>query len=410
MRIAIITTSYPAFLRELYSNTPGLECKSYSEQLAARNDSLFGFADFYSRGFRAHGHQAAEFHLNNFHLQAAWAREHGLPAPQLPPTSTTTVPLASALHRIKGSLKSVLRPLARAIIPPNLRPWQARILRAQIEAFQPDIIYNQEPATVRGRFVDTLRRPGRWVVGQIASALPAGENFKSYDLMVSSLPNFVAFFRSNGVPSAYNRLAFEPLVRDAIGSPVRDIALSFVGNLSSVHHRRVALLEHVAERLPLKIWGSGLERLPPSSVLHKCFQGEAWGRKMLEILARSQITLNNHEAVAGNYANNLRLYEATGMGALLLTDWKSDLDDILASGEELVAYESPMDCVSVVEKLLADGGERTRIAAAGQRRTMNTHNYLRRTGELLQIFEDVMAGNAKSLWLSSVGAVQSSVE
>src|ERR1700679_2680133 len=127
MRIAIITTSYPAFLRELYLNTPGLERKSYSEQLAARNDSLFGFADFYSRGFRAHGHEAAEFHLNNPHLQAAWAREHGLSV-QVP----EGVPRArqgsvSLPGRLLAPLKPVIRPVVRRLWPPRLPDWQVGI-------------------------------------------------------------------------------------------------------------------------------------------------------------------------------------------------------------------------------------------------------------------------------------------
>ena len=46
--------------------------------MAARNASLFGVADFYSRNFAALGHPAAEIHVNNPWLQAAWAREHGM--------------------------------------------------------------------------------------------------------------------------------------------------------------------------------------------------------------------------------------------------------------------------------------------------------------------------------------------
>jgi spore maturation protein CgeB len=237
-------------------------------------------------------------------------------------------------------------------------------------------------------------------VGQIASALPPGETFRDYDLMVSSLPNFVADFRGIGVPAAYNKLAFEPAAREVIGVQTRDIAVSFVGNLSKVHDRRVALLEHVATRLPLKLWGTGLERLSPQSPLHACFQGAAWGRRMLEILARSQITLNNHEAVASIHANNLRLYEGTGMGSLLLTDCKSDLADIFVPEEEVAVYDSPQNCVAQIERYLEDGTRRMRVAAAGMRRADKDHSYFRRTSQLLQIFQDVLDGNAATRWMS----------
>jgi spore maturation protein CgeB len=395
MRIAIITTSYLAFLRQLYSKVAGLEARSYLEQLAARNESLFGFADFYSRGFKAHGHEAVEFHLNNPWLQYAWAREHGVAVPQ--PRAPDVQPAhASRTRLLLAPLRPLLRPVVRRLVEPRPPSCQIEILRAQIEAFQPDILYNQEPSVLRSGLLKTFQAPGRKIVGQIASALPAGEDFRGYDLMVSSLPNFVARFRKNGVPAAFNRLAFETSVFDRVDKPpVRDIPVSFVGNLSPDHPERLALLERVAERLPLAMWGSGIEHLSPASPLRKCYRGEAWGRTMHEVLGRSRVTLNLHANFSGAHANNLRLYEATGMGATLLTDRKSDLGDIFAPGEEVATYESPEDCASQVERLLADDGRRESIAAAGQRRTFASHNYFNRTGELLGLFQDVLNGTAR---------------
>ena len=402
MRIAIITTSYPAFLKELYLNAPGLERKSYSEQLAARNDSLFGFADFYSRGFRAHGHQAEEFHLNNTHLQTAWARENGL-AVQVPEGAPYARQGAASLpRRLLAPFKPMLRPVVRRLWPPRLPDWQVAILRAQIEAFQPDILYNQEPAVVRSPLLRTFRAPGRWIVGQIASALPPGEDFNAYDLMVSSLPNFVDRFRSHSVPSICNRLAFEPVVLERVGAgKERDIPISFVGNLSLDHPGRLALLEKIAERLPLKMWGSGIDQLSPSSPLRKCHQGEAWGRAMYDIMARSKLTLNFHASFSGDHANNLRLYEATGMGALLLNDRKRDLVEHFTPGDEVVAYDTPEDCAAKAERLLNNDAERARIAAAGQRRTLEAHNYFIRTRQLSEVFEQVQAGQARANWLAA---------
>ena len=40
---------------------------------------------------------------------------------------------------------------------------------------------------------------------------------------------------------------------------------------------------------------------------------------MYKILGRSKISFNRHINTAENNANNMRLYEATGMGSLLLT-------------------------------------------------------------------------------------------
>ena len=78
MRILVLNADYPRFLAWFYRRQPGLENASYATQMAARNASLFGVADFYSRNFAALGHPAAEIHVNNPWLQSAWAREHGM--------------------------------------------------------------------------------------------------------------------------------------------------------------------------------------------------------------------------------------------------------------------------------------------------------------------------------------------
>src|ERR1044071_2006446 len=78
MRILVLNADYPRFLGWLYRRHAGLESADYATQMAARNASLFGVADFYSRNLAALGHQAAEVHVNNPWLQAAWAREHGM--------------------------------------------------------------------------------------------------------------------------------------------------------------------------------------------------------------------------------------------------------------------------------------------------------------------------------------------
>src|SRR4030081_1827215 len=78
MRILVLNADYPRFLAWFYRRQPGLEHAAYAAQMAARNASLFGVADFYSRNFAASGHPAAELHVNNPWLQSACARERGM--------------------------------------------------------------------------------------------------------------------------------------------------------------------------------------------------------------------------------------------------------------------------------------------------------------------------------------------
>ena len=81
-----------------------------------------------------------------------------------------------------------------------------------------------------------------------------------------------------------NHLAFEPAMLDALpAEPAQDIDVSFVGTVSPDHQQRIALLEAVAERYDLKLFGNPPQALPASSPLHRCFQGEVWGADMYQV-------------------------------------------------------------------------------------------------------------------------------
>lgn len=439
MRFLIISADYPKFLAEHYLSRPGLHQASYAKQLAARNESLFGVADFYSRNFRAHGHDAIEVHANNPWLQHAWARENGVrgmapPSPRLfafrngfvmrrpasgesagdgrPATELASEAVWRERYlREMSPLRARLRPVLRPVLKPvrfvfrgvghvvrtwrrhRKRKWELKVLHAQIRAFQPDIVLNQELAYLPSDSFDARENRTYSLMGQIASSLPEQDSFATYDLMISSLPNQVAWFRGRGVKAELNRLAFEPSILEKMGpQPERDIPLSFVGSLSPDHVSRIAFLEYLATRTPLKVWGNQIETLPKSSPLHACYQGEAWGRDMYQVLRRSQITLNFHIDLAEGWANNMRLYEATGMGALLLTDWKKNLHEMFVPGEHVAAYRDAADCVAQIQALLADEATRVRIAAAGQRHAIETQNYYLRTGEIIALAEKLRSG------------------
>jgi hypothetical protein len=384
MRILVLNVDYPKFLRDLYRQYPGLARSNYDAQLEARNNSLFAGADFYSRNFQRHGHEAQEVHLNNRHLQYAWASEHGFDIEA--PDEVAEVPSRSRISQVLEPVKPLLRPLVRRMKPFRMPEWEARVLAAQIEDFRPHVILNQSMEYVRAATLAQHKAPGRLIIGQIAAPRPEGEDYGIYDLVISSLPNFVEWFRAHGVRAELNLLAFEPAILEKLGpQPPRDIDLSFVGSLSPEHAGRVRWLERIARAMPLQIWGNGIERLPPSSPLHACYRGHAWGRGVYEVLRRSRITLNYHIDVAGNWANNMRLYEATGSGTLLLNDAKPNLRSLYAVGQEVAAYVSTEDCIAKIQYYLNHEDERAAIAAAGQRRTLTDHSYFKRTGEILNL-------------------------
>lgn len=373
MRVLILNTDYEAFLEDLYRANPGLADRSYAEQMAVRNDSLFGAADFYSAGLKANGAEAADLHLNNRPMQLRWATEHGLGI------SETGTGQSQGISAKLGRLFRGQRLTPQLAAMPE---WMRSVLIAQIEAFRPDVILNQVMHFVSAGSLRSLVGKRCLLVGQTAAPWHYPEDDSKYDLIVTSLPNYVEKFRQRGIRACYNKLGFSPSVLTRVPSAERRLAVTFVGTLSSHHSERIRLLEFLATRTELNIWGMGIEEIPQNSPIHGAYRGQAWGREMFAIFRRSQIVINQHIGIAAEFANNMRLYEATGCGAALLTDRKTNLGELFDVGTEVVDYASFEECLARIEELLNAPDRRTAIGLAGQARTSSEHTYVRRTAEL----------------------------
>jgi spore maturation protein CgeB len=376
-RFLIVNADYPGFLEGLYSGHAGLEQATYEKQMKVRTDSLFGVADFYPRNLAELGHTALEVYVNNRFLQEAWARKHGLKI------------------SISARPRVVLR---RGFVPWLVRDetgWMSEVLRAQIEHFRPDVVLTHSLTDLPTKFWTSMRSHYRLLVGQIASPLADDIELSPFDLMLSSLPNFVERFCSAGLRSELFRLAFDPSVLTHLGHsgerrPEPTVEVSFVGSLSPHHAGRYELLEQLCRETHIRVWGPGVETLPADSPIHERYLGAAWGVDMYRVLADSRISVNYHIGLSGPYANNMRLFETTGVGTLLLTDWKDNLHEMFEPEVEVVTYRTPEECIERIHYFSKHDADRARIAKAGQARTLHDHTYRRRMAELVTLVEGLL--------------------
>src|SRR5262245_45008504 len=392
MRIAILNTDYARFLSWLYGHEPGLAEASYAHQMRARNASLFGVADFYSRGFKALGHEAIEIHLNNGYLQAAWAREHGLA--QLADELGVAPARArlAVVRRLAAPPRPYLKPFARRLgIASQLSGPQKAALLHQLEEFRPDVIFNQDVAyTDAGALEEAKHATGAALVCYAGKPVTIGE-IAGYDLVVALLPSVVELAARNGMRAIQSSLAFDVSVLEVVDTRgPRDIEVSFVGTVSEEHLGRIEMLEAVAQRFDLQFFGSGIDCLKGSSPLRKCWRGEVWGRDMYRVLARSKIALNSHLDVVGNEAGNMRLYEATGVRTFLLTDWRAKPRRVFDPERHVATWQTAGECVDRIAHVLSRDEERERIATAGQQHTLSNHTYAQRTRALSEHFAHIL--------------------
>jgi spore maturation protein CgeB len=375
VRFLIVDSDYPAFVQSLYEEHPGLDQEPYAVQLQARHESLFGVAQFYAANLRALGHEADDVHMNVEPLQRAWAAEHGV--------------------RVTEGLRSerARRRLGRLLGARRSGGWLERVLEEQVRRSRPDVLLLQDMPALDPRLVRRLKAHVDLLVGEHA-ATPIQHDDRAlavYDLVLSSFPPTVEAFQRRGIQAARLLLGFDPQVLEAVPAVPRRPVVTFVGSLfSRVHGSRIRLLEEVASRLggAFELWTTSVDSLPPGSPLRARHRGPAWGREMYRVLRESTVTLNEHGSIEP-HANNLRLYEATGIGTALVTDWKPDLGELFEVGQEVAAYRSAEECVELVEHYLERPPEREALASAGQQRTLADHSFRHRMEELVELVAGV---------------------
>lgn len=365
MRLIVVDTYYPAFLDAHYAARPGLEDASYTEQLASLLERGFATGDAFAAELTALGHDAQIVIANCAPLQLAWSREHR----------------AARRARALAVLPTRVGLRARSELP-------RQVTLSQIADCDPDVVYLHDLWFLSAKDLDDLRAAGRLVVGQIASEPPPPDILRRFDLLVTSFPHYVARFADLGVDAVYQPLAFDARLATELAdeTPAHDVV--FVGALNPVTHAAgTAMLEHAAAQLPLEVWGYGVDLLAADSPLRSAWRGEAWGLEMLRVLARSRIVVNRHIDAAEGHANNMRLYEATGAGALLLTDEAANLPELFTPGREVVTYRDRAELVERARHYLLHEDERATIAAAGRARTLRDHTYAQRLAELAALLE-----------------------
>jgi len=353
VRILILDTCYPEFLASHYAGRPGLEGRPYSEQWRSIMDMGFGTSDAYSHFLSALGHDAHEVIVNCRPLQLAWSAERGI--------RTRPSPFRSAQRRM---VETVV---------------------AQIDAYDPDVVYVQDLRAFDPGELRAFRGRNRLLVGQLGTEPPDRDRLNSFDLITTCLPQFVPWLRSTGIDAELLRIGFDPRMLERVAVGERE-GVVFVGSLLRPRWQQsIDRIAAAAEDVEIDFYGYGAETWAETSPVRRRYRGEAWGLDMCRVLARSQIALNRHGDIAGEFATNMRLYEATGMGTLLITDDKSNLGELFEVGSEVVAYRTADELVAKIRYFLTHDDERAKVAEAGQRRTLASHSYQVRMRELSAI-------------------------
>ncbi|HEX7318045.1 MAG TPA: glycosyltransferase [Pyrinomonadaceae bacterium] len=385
MRLLKIGVYYTTYLEQFYARRPGLAAETYAAQHEALIDDCFGSSDFWTRELSRLGYETRDLIINAEHLQRAWAVEHGLAFDE--------------------------------------KNWLFGITEAQVRDFRPDVLVVADYSTVTAAFLRRLRDvcPSlRLVLGWCGAPYFDGSVFAEWDVVLSCVPELVARFRADGHRCRHVNHAFEPRVLDKLGERADATAADFVfvGSLvksERFHLGREKLLARLVAETDLQIW-SEVGPPPPSRLQRaaRLLRGGAtttqarpsvdasvarrarpplFGLDMFRQLRAGRVALNTHIDISTHSASNMRLFEATGVGACLLTDSKENLRELFEPDAEVVAYRDADECVEKVNYLLEHESRRRDIAAAGQRRTLREHTFASRAALVDDIIREELSND-----------------
>ena len=103
-----------------------------------------------------------------------------------------------------------------------------------------------------------------------------------------------------------------------------------------------------------------------------------------ELLTSAKIVLNVHRDEEADYGN-IRCFEATGVGSVLLTDHGESLKEFFDIEKEVVTFTDAADCLEKIAYLLANPDVMVRVGEAGRQRTLRDHTVMRRCEKLKPI-------------------------
>jgi hypothetical protein len=398
-RFVKVTSFYRDFLKRYYNQHPEIINLSYDAQMTHLMSKSYSWADYYARHLRNLGNDAYEIVANANPLQNAWAKEHGCSSTGL------------------------------------------EIVLGQLKFLKPDVIMFQDSYHFNGDWIKELRKS----VPSIKLVFGFGcspfnnlhlELFRAFDFMIVCSPRFSIEFQKSGLRVHTLLHAFEDSLLDKIGkdNPYPEIDFSFLGSFipgSEGHVLRQQVIEqlinsrvnldiyaHILTIKPLDLFlrksayisaqimkGLKLDSLAKSipgvkkayflsetpqnpkniSAISRIAKPPVYGLDMFKAISRSKIGFNMHGAAAGDYAANVRLFEITGVGSCMVTDWKKNLNEIFEIDKETVAFSSGDECVEKIKWLLDHPKERKEIALAGQKRVLKDHTFKIRAAQLNEI-------------------------
>jgi hypothetical protein len=347
IRFLQVNTFYPAYLRDFYGVRPNLVDADYNAHIDALLDDGFSGVHMLTRSLSKLGWDTFQVLANAAPAQRAWLKKNDF-------------------HLAE--------------------PLDIKLVTAmQIELFKPDVLYFTDVVLFDSNFLRKLPTRPPLTIGWRGFPIPAGTDLSAYDVIATSFDRLFDEAPTFGAKDVQRHSPGFPLDLRFDDSETFDRDVIFSGTITAKHVSRLTMLQRLWQASRGEDGGPSFSFdifMPDASALPPAMQavnkGSVWGNTMLRTLRRSRVVIN--PAVDGyDQPPNMRVIEATGAGAFLLTNHHPDLGKFFTPGEELETFKDVDELIAKTRYALAHEEQRRAIARAGRARCLKDHNLTQAT-------------------------------
>lgn len=393
MRLLKINYYPKEYINYLYNKYPYVKKMDYRRQLDLFFYESYAWGDSWTYYLKPYGYETEEVIINSSFLQNRWLKEEG----------------------IKKKLNTY------------------EIVFNQVNKFKPDILWydHYDPILLKGikencPFI-------KLIINWVGSAITNYEVFRYSDIVLSCAKESVEILQKEGIRAYHLNHAFDKRILERVKKKSKKNDLIFIGQLiktNEYHKERERFLEKLCKNVNIKIYTPSiyeykfsfkrtiktflkrvaydlvknkffnlLNKIPffykisqlkdkPeynfkfqfSKDLKKVLRKGVYGLEMFEKIYESKIVLNIHADTSPHYTSNMRLFEVTGVGSLLLTDWKKNISDFFEE-DEVITYKNYEEAIEKIRWLLDNPKKIEEIAQKGQNKTLTKNEFNSRIKE-----------------------------
>jgi spore maturation protein CgeB len=293
--------------------------------------------------------------------------------------------------------------------------WQINIILEQIKRYQPEICILYPPQYFNYEKLALIKNCIKHNViigGYDGMDRQNISLYNGYDFVITCSNYISRYYKSFGKLTYTLQFGFDETILKRINlNNKTQYNIGFSGSIyPNIHDQRYTLLKRISKTQRLAIRSEFATNINLNlfskaffkKILHdhdledffglwrvnRYNNGPVYGLEMFQFLRDCKISLNMHGDRVG-FAANVRLYEITGVGSCMLTDWKENIHELFNPDKEIMTFSSVEEATDKSIFLLKNESIRRKIAQAGQERTLKEYTYNKTIPKLLTFLKSI---------------------